>query len=78
MNLNVSVCYESGQPCAVVIPVFENTALPKETCNRDQDFLDSCKFYIKIIDNDLNFFLLFKNLFIRFLLVSTVTLIMFS
>lgn len=46
VNLNVSVCYESGQPCAVVIPVFENTALPKETCNRDQDFLDSCKFYI--------------------------------
>lgn len=46
VNMNMSLCTEAGKPCDVVIPVFENSALPKETCNRRQDFLDPSKIKI--------------------------------
>lgn len=40
VNLNMSACLEPGQLCHPVIPVFINTVLPKEVCNRNQDFRD--------------------------------------
>jgi hypothetical protein len=40
VNLNMSVCLEPGQPCHPVVPVFINSVLPKEVCNRNQDFRD--------------------------------------
>jgi hypothetical protein len=46
VNMNVSLCTEAGQPCDVIIPIFDNSALPKETCNRKQDFLDQGKIHI--------------------------------
>lgn len=41
VNMNMSVCWESGQPCDTVITVFKDSLLPKENCNRRRDFLDS-------------------------------------
>ena len=41
VNLNISVCLESGQPCGTVIPVFVNSLLPKEVCQRGQDFINN-------------------------------------
>lgn len=41
MNLNISVCLESGQPCGTVIPVFVNSLLPKEACQRGLDFIEN-------------------------------------
>lgn len=40
VNLNISVCLESGQPCSTVIPVFVNSLLPKEACDRGLDFIN--------------------------------------
>ena len=41
VNLNISVCLESGQPCGALIPVFVNSLLPKEVCERGQDFINN-------------------------------------
>lgn len=43
VNLNISVCLESGQPCSTVIPVFVNSLLPKEVCDRGLDFINKGK-----------------------------------
>lgn len=40
VNLNISVCLESGQPCSTMIPVFVNSLLPKEACDRGLDFIN--------------------------------------
>lgn len=46
--MNMSVCLESGQPCDPIIPVFVNTVLPKEVCNRNQDFRDKGQMHIHV------------------------------
>lgn len=51
VNLNISICFESGQPCDAVISVFEDSLLPKENCNRRRDFLDPGQ-YNASISND--------------------------
>lgn len=48
VSMNMSVCLESGQPCHSIIPVFVNTILPKEVCNRNQDFRDKSKMHIYV------------------------------
>lgn len=48
VNMNMSVCLESGQPCHSIIPVFVNTILPKEVCNRNQDFRDKGKMHLHV------------------------------
>lgn len=40
VNLNISVCLESGHPCSTVIPVFVNSLLPKDACDRGLDFIN--------------------------------------
>ncbi|XP_062579219.1 uncharacterized protein LOC134241150, partial [Saccostrea cucullata] len=40
VNLNISVCLESGQPCGTIIPVFVNSLLPKQVCEKGLDFIN--------------------------------------
>lgn len=48
VNMNMSVCLESVQPCHSIIPVFVNTILPKEVCNRNQNFRDKGKMHLHV------------------------------
>lgn len=37
INLDVSVCFESGGSCEISVPVLENAALPKADCDWSQN-----------------------------------------
>ncbi|KAL5013968.1 hypothetical protein ScPMuIL_008238, partial [Solemya velum] len=39
LNMELRVCYDNFTDCQLNVTVFENTRLPKPTCNRTMDFL---------------------------------------
>ncbi|VDI30603.1 Hypothetical predicted protein [Mytilus galloprovincialis] len=39
--MTVSICWSSGQDCQFVTQVFQNTLLPKHTCDTQTDFAQS-------------------------------------
>ncbi|CAG2251008.1 unnamed protein product [Mytilus edulis] len=41
VNMTVSICWSSGQDCQFVSQVFQNTLLPKHTCDTQTDFAQS-------------------------------------
>ena len=38
VSMNISYCYEDGQPCYMVTTVFDNTRLPKDICEWKTDY----------------------------------------
>ncbi|CAC5411203.1 unnamed protein product [Mytilus coruscus] len=38
VSMNISYCYEDGQPCYMVTTVFDNTRLPKDLCEWKTDY----------------------------------------
>ena len=48
VSLNVSYCYEDGQPCYVITTVFDNTKLPKDLCEWHTNYHIPSKSVIKI------------------------------
>ena len=50
MNLNVSVCYEANAACHSEIVIFDDTLLPKTTCQWDNDFVSEGN--LKCLESD--------------------------
>ncbi|KAK3102203.1 hypothetical protein FSP39_009587 [Pinctada imbricata] len=41
VDLSLKVCFESSGPCILTLPILVNTALPKQACRWDSDFVDT-------------------------------------
>ncbi|XP_052083535.1 uncharacterized protein LOC127720826 [Mytilus californianus] len=51
VNMTVSICWSSGQDCQFVSQVFQNTLLPKHTCDTQTDFAQSGFSYISWLND---------------------------
>ncbi|XP_033724553.1 uncharacterized protein LOC117314596 [Pecten maximus] len=40
ISMDLSLCFEAGQPCKYIYPLFVNTPIPKPVCNWNRGFLD--------------------------------------
>ncbi|CAC5374575.1 unnamed protein product [Mytilus coruscus] len=40
VNMNLTVCMESSEPCDIIVPVLTDTVLPKPVCNWKTGFID--------------------------------------
>ena len=45
IEMNISICFESSEPCMFVQPIFSNTKLTKKPCQWQTGFINQSKSY---------------------------------